>query len=153
MYLVINRIIIIIVSYTCFPSGAAGALLVYDITSRDSFNALTDWLTDARTLASPNIVIILVGNKKDLEDREVTFLEASKFAQENGVWFIFYLIVFVTLNFCCSVNLSNSVHLSVCLTMSVWLSVSLPDFVFLSVYICLTMSVCQSVCLSICLSV
>jgi Ras-related protein Rab-4B len=42
-------------------------------------------LTDARTLASPNIVIILVGNKKDLEDeREVTFLEASRFAQENG---------------------------------------------------------------------
>jgi len=68
--------------------GAAGALLVYDITSRDSFNALTDWLTDARTLASPNIVIILVGNKKDLEDREVTFLEASKFAQENDLIFL-----------------------------------------------------------------
>ena len=36
-------------------------------------------------LASQNIVIILCGNKKDLEaDREVTFLEASRFAQENG---------------------------------------------------------------------
>ena len=42
-------------------------------------------MTDARTLASPNIVIVLVGNKKDLEaDREVTFMEASRFAQENG---------------------------------------------------------------------
>jgi len=40
---------------------------------------------DARSLASPNIVIILVGNKKDLDaEREVTFLEASRFAQENG---------------------------------------------------------------------
>lgn len=40
---------------------------------------------DARTLASPNIAVLLVGNKKDLEeDREVTFLEASRFAQENG---------------------------------------------------------------------
>ena len=59
--------------------GAAGALLVYDITSRESFNALSNWLTDARTLASPAIVILLVGNKKDLEDeREVTFLEASR---------------------------------------------------------------------------
>ncbi|EPQ01522.1 Ras-related protein Rab-4A [Myotis brandtii] len=65
--------------------GAAGALLVYDITSRETYNALTNWLTDARMLASQNIVIILCGNKKDLDaDREVTFLEASRFAQENG---------------------------------------------------------------------
>jgi hypothetical protein len=65
--------------------GAAGALLVYDISSRETYNALNNWLTDARTLASADIVIVLVGNKKDLEaDREVTFLEASRFAQENG---------------------------------------------------------------------
>lgn len=54
-------------------------------SSRETYNALTNWLTDARTLASPNIAIILCGNKKDLDaDREVTFLEASRFAQENG---------------------------------------------------------------------
>lgn len=65
--------------------GAAGALLVYDVTSRDSFNVLSNWLNDARTLASPNICVLLVGNKRDLdENREVTFLEASRFAQENG---------------------------------------------------------------------
>lgn len=61
-------------------------ILVYvSYNSRETYNALTNWLTDARTLASPNIVIILCGNKKDLDaDREVTFLEASRFAQENG---------------------------------------------------------------------
>lgn len=65
--------------------GAAGALLVYDITNRETFNSLANWLSDARTLASPNIIILLVGNKRDLDgDREVTFLEASRFAQENG---------------------------------------------------------------------
>jgi len=69
--------------------GAAGALLVYDITSRDTYNHLTSWLTDARTLASPEIVVVLVGNKCDLqEDREVTFLEASRFSQENGLTFL-----------------------------------------------------------------
>ncbi|XP_015283793.1 PREDICTED: ras-related protein Rab-4A [Gekko japonicus] len=69
--------------------GAAGALLVYDITSRETYNALTNWLTDARMLASQNIVIILCGNKKDLDgDREVTFLEASRFAQENEMMFL-----------------------------------------------------------------
>lgn len=60
--------------------------MVYDISSRESYNALTNWLTDARTLASPNIIIVMVGNKKDLEaEREVTFMEASRFAQENGM--------------------------------------------------------------------
>ena len=40
-------------------------------------------------MASPQIVILMVGNKKDLEDeREVTFLEASRFAQENGLMFL-----------------------------------------------------------------
>jgi len=53
--------------------------------SRLSYNNLRTWLEDARTLASAGIVIILVGNKKDLEDdREVTFIEASRFAQENS---------------------------------------------------------------------
>ena len=60
-------------------------LFYYFPLSRETYNALTNWLTDARTLASPNIVIVLVGNKRDLDaDREVTFMEASRFAQENG---------------------------------------------------------------------
>ncbi|CAK9007391.1 unnamed protein product [Durusdinium trenchii] len=65
--------------------GAAGALIVYDITNRDSYNHLVNWLADARTLARADISIITVGNKVDLkEKREVTFLEASRCAQENG---------------------------------------------------------------------
>ncbi|ESN96230.1 hypothetical protein HELRODRAFT_185077 [Helobdella robusta] len=69
--------------------GAAGALLVYDISSRETYNALAKWLSDARTLASSNIVVVLVGNKKDLEsEREVTFLEASRFAQDNDLLFL-----------------------------------------------------------------
>ncbi|TPP58484.1 Ras protein Rab-4B [Fasciola gigantica] len=46
---------------------AVGALLVYDIANRESFNALSNWLNDARQLASPEIVVVLVGNKKDLQ--------------------------------------------------------------------------------------
>lgn len=57
-------------------------------------------------LASQNIVIILCGNKKDLDaDREVTFLEASRFAQENGTnWNRIFRYVL-------GVVLSKSVHL------------------------------------------
>ncbi|KAI9794080.1 MAG: hypothetical protein M1816_006705 [Peltula sp. TS41687] len=46
--------------------GAAGALLVYDITSHDSFRSLSTFLDDARALASPNLALLLVGTKFDL---------------------------------------------------------------------------------------
>lgn len=46
--------------------GAAGAVLVYDITSHASFASLPTFLTDARALASPNLTLLLVGNKNDL---------------------------------------------------------------------------------------
>lgn len=46
--------------------GAAGALLVYDITSHPSFTSLPTFLADARALASPNLTLLLVGNKNDL---------------------------------------------------------------------------------------
>lgn len=46
--------------------GAAGAILVYDVTSHASFRGLQPFLNDARALASPNLSIVLVGNKLDL---------------------------------------------------------------------------------------
>lgn len=61
-------------------------LFTYGKFSRESFNHVSTWLADARSLASPDIVIVLVGNKVDKDDeREVQFIEASRFAQENGV--------------------------------------------------------------------
>ena len=88
--------------------GAVGALLVYDIAewvhknqrcffcllkknffsfSRESFNAVANWLTATRRLANENIVIILCGNKIDLDNqRQVSFDEASRFARENGLF-------------------------------------------------------------------
>ncbi len=62
-------------------------MLVYDISRRPTFNHLTSWLTDARNLTTPNTVIMLIGNKCDLDDqRDVTFEEASAFAEENGLF-------------------------------------------------------------------
>ena len=86
--------------------GASGALLVFDITRRDTFTHVTDWLNDLRQIAEPEIVVVLVGNKKDLarEDdddddvdrsssttitttnkRQVSEEEASRWCQDNGV--------------------------------------------------------------------
>jgi GTPase SAR1 family protein len=48
---------------------------------------LSRWLADARALASPNLVAVLVGNKADREDeREVEWSEASRWAAENGTF-------------------------------------------------------------------
>ena len=46
--------------------GASGALLVYDITRRSTFEHATEWLTDLRQIAEEGIVVVLVGNKSDL---------------------------------------------------------------------------------------
>ena len=46
--------------------GAAGAILVYDLASHASFTALPTFLNDARALASPNLTLLLAGNKLDL---------------------------------------------------------------------------------------
>lgn len=48
--------------------GAAGAILVYDVASYASFAALPTFLMDARALASPNLTVLLAGNKADLAD-------------------------------------------------------------------------------------
>lgn len=68
--------------------GAAGALLVYDITSRDSFNHLTQWIEEVREHGSSKTVILLIGNKSDLPNREVEFAEAEQFAKDHGLDFM-----------------------------------------------------------------
>lgn len=69
--------------------GAAAALLVYDVTNRDSFVHLGDWVREIHEHGSPETVTILVGNKIDLEDqRDVSTEEGKRFAKENGFIFI-----------------------------------------------------------------
>ena len=50
--------------------GASGALLVFDITRRSTFESVTNWLHDLRQIAEEGIVVILVGNKSDLASSE-----------------------------------------------------------------------------------
>ncbi|XP_063699491.1 ras-related protein Rab-14 [Culicoides brevitarsis] len=69
--------------------GAAGCILVYDITRRSTYNHLSSWLADTKNLTNPSTVIFLIGNKADLESsREVTYEEARRFADENDLLFM-----------------------------------------------------------------
>ncbi|KAG6032112.1 hypothetical protein E4U41_007315 [Claviceps citrina] len=71
--------------------GASGALLVFDLSRKQTFQHVTDWLNDLRQIAEPDIVVVLVGNKADLTHdqddnrREVTRQEAEEWARRNGV--------------------------------------------------------------------
>lgn len=69
--------------------GAHGVILVYDITDRQSFKDLENWLLETEKHASEDIVKILVGNKSDLESsRVVTYAEGKTYASNNGMEFI-----------------------------------------------------------------
>ena len=64
-------------------------MLVYDITRKDTFNNVKKWLNELKENASKDIIIILIGNKVDLEEkREVTKDEGQEFADQNGLMFL-----------------------------------------------------------------
>ena len=63
-------------------------LLVYDITNRDSFNHLPDWLKDLTNINVDEVIFAIVANKIDLNSkREVTPEEGQKFADEHNFVF------------------------------------------------------------------
>jgi len=70
--------------------GAQGAILVYDVTSRESFSKVEDWLTELETYSTNHDCIkMLVGNKCDMEqDRMVTREEGQKCARKYQMMFI-----------------------------------------------------------------
>ncbi|KAJ4714478.1 Ras-related protein like [Melia azedarach] len=74
---------------SAYYRGAVGAMLVYDITRRQSFDHIPRWLEELRSHADKNIVIILIGNKSDLENqRAVPTEDAKEFAEKEGLFFL-----------------------------------------------------------------
>ncbi|KAG6392743.1 hypothetical protein SASPL_146968 [Salvia splendens] len=74
---------------SAYYRGAVGAMLVYDITKRPTFEHIPRWLEELRAHADKNIVIILIGNKSDLEDqRAVPTEDAKEFAEKEGLFFL-----------------------------------------------------------------
>lgn len=63
--------------------------MVYDITNRETFTSLQNWLTDIKTHAESNVGIIVCANKIDLEDqRQVPTEDGQTWAQKNGFRFL-----------------------------------------------------------------
>lgn len=78
------------------------ALLVYDISRKESFENISKWLEEAKNFSNPNIVLVLIGNKSDLEEqffknirqmnyfylrRKVSLEEGETYAKQHNLLF------------------------------------------------------------------
>ncbi|KAG9457070.1 hypothetical protein H6P81_001578 [Aristolochia fimbriata] len=71
--------------------GAAAAIIVYDISSTESFSRAKKWVQELQKQGNPNMVMALAGNKADLEEKRKVLAEASRsrvYAEENGLFFL-----------------------------------------------------------------
>ncbi|XP_037446182.1 ras-related protein RIC1-like [Triticum dicoccoides] len=69
--------------------GAHGIIIVYDVTDRESFNNVKQWLSEIDRYASDSVCKLLVGNKCDLVDSKVVDTEEAKaFAESLGMNFL-----------------------------------------------------------------
>jgi Ras-related protein Rab-11A len=74
---------------SAYYRGAVGAMLVYDITKRQSFDHVHRWLEELKAHADTNIVIMLIGNKADLASlRQVPTEDAKEYAEREGLFFL-----------------------------------------------------------------
>ena len=74
---------------SAYYRGAVGALLVYDITKRQTFENVQRWLRELRDHADSNIVIMMAGNKSDLNHlRAVSTDDAQNLAEREALSFL-----------------------------------------------------------------
>ena len=67
---------------SAYYKGAKGALIVYDITRKNTFDNIDKWITDLKLNGDKNICIIILGNKSDLIDkREINKNDGIKKAE------------------------------------------------------------------------
>lgn len=71
-----------------YYSGAAGIILVFDVTRRRSFQELVKWVEEADESIGMRVPIICVGNKIDLPDRAVPSDEAKEWAESQGFYYM-----------------------------------------------------------------
>ena len=63
-------------------------LLVYDISDKDSFDAMPNWIQEVKEVLNKEVVFALIGNKMDLESqRKVSYEEGKKLAEKNNFVF------------------------------------------------------------------
>ena len=67
-----------------YYKGANGIILIYDVTNKQSYENVKNWLMQIKEEANPNVIIYLAGNKIDVEEdqRVITTEDGQKIADE-----------------------------------------------------------------------
>ena len=74
---------------SAYYKGAHGALIVYDITRKDSFDSVEKWLSDLKNNGEEKMVIMAIGNKCDMvNERVISTEEGEAKAQRNNIAFL-----------------------------------------------------------------
>ena len=74
---------------SAYYKNSHGAIVVYDISKRESFENVSNWLGELMEFGEKDIVIVLLGNKTDLEnERQVSTEEGLKLAQGHRIYFM-----------------------------------------------------------------
>ncbi|KAK3284655.1 hypothetical protein CYMTET_7707 [Cymbomonas tetramitiformis] len=70
-----------------FYRDAQGCMLVYDCTSRNSFEALDSWIDESARFGAQNAIVVVAANKVDVGRRVVSEKEGRQWAESNGFLF------------------------------------------------------------------
>jgi len=70
-----------------YYKGATGIILTYSIADRKSFQNVENWLKQIQIHASADVNVVLVGNKCDITERDVTTAEGQQLAQKHSLEF------------------------------------------------------------------
>ena len=70
--------------------GASAAIVVFDLSNKESYNGAKSWVKELMRRGDPNVVIALAGNKADLpaSQRKVETEEAQAYAEENNILYL-----------------------------------------------------------------
>lgn len=75
---------------SAYYNGANGAIITYDVTNRESFDNVKNWIQELKNhLNIEDTVVMMIGNKTDLDElRQVQTQEAGDFAKKHGMFFM-----------------------------------------------------------------
>jgi Ras-related protein Rab-6A len=71
-----------------YIKDSAVAIVCYDVTNAESFQSVGKWIEDARAIRDDDVMLILVGNKADMDaTRQVTTEQGKAYAEEMNLGF------------------------------------------------------------------